>query len=249
MKKLVLLISVLIITFNSNAQFNQKISYNFSAGAFKTFGERFSANLGSPYQMPNYLLGFSGNTGFQFRFGGHFSLSAEFGLMIVNRWNYPTADKENYLSWTVIDPATDEVLEEGEDFLDLRNWSVSIKPKFYLLNDKKWNPYFFAGININLTRCWFENNLWYALDEWGQLDPGETEPWNYNLEENSGIGFNPGFGVEYSPSGRFHFFMDLGYYFIAMKEENFKDPALVENFNAFQLQAGIRFNFMKVKDL
>jgi opacity protein-like surface antigen len=248
MKKFALLILTLLIPLFSNAQFNQKVSINLAPGVFKTFGTKFSEATG-PYQMPNYLMGFAGNAGVQFGFGEHFSLTAEFGIMISSRWNYETPDKENWLSWTVNDPVTDEVLEEGEDYLDLYNYAVSIKPKFYLLNSKKWNPYLFAGININWTRCWFENNLWYAMEEWDQLAPGDTEPWNYNLQENFGIGFNPGFGVEFNPGGRMHFFMETGYYFITLKEENFTDPALAQNFNAFQLQAGIRLNFLKVKDL
>jgi len=248
MKRSFLLVTVLLIPLIANSQFNQKISINLSAGIFKTFGEKYSESFGA-FQMPNYLTGFAGNAGFQFKLGNHFAMLADFGALLTGRWNYSTPDKENYLSWTVNDPVTDEVLEEGEDYLDLHNWAVIVKPKLYLLGDKKWNPYFFTGISLNWTRCWFENNLWYAMKKWGQIAPEETEPWNDNLEENFGIGFNPGLGMEFSPGKMMHFYVETGYYFISLKEENFKDPARVENFNSFVLQAGIRINFIKSKDL
>lgn len=249
MKKSLLIIIVILIPAISQSQFDQKLSINLSLGMFKTLGEKYTVD-GGAMQFPNYKPGFAGSGGLQVRFGDHFSLGAEFGVMITNNWDYKASPgDDDYLHWTVNDPVTDVVLEEGYNYLDMHNFAVSIKPKFYLLKDKKWNPYFLAGININWTRCWLENNLWYAMKEWGQVPPEETEPWSDILEESFGVGFNPGFGVEFTPANMLHVFLETGYYFISLNEKNFTDASRVENFNAFVIQAGIRFNFIKSKDL
>jgi hypothetical protein len=248
MKKRLLLFSFLFIPIIAEAQYEQKVSINFAVGTFKTFGTKYTEYTG-PLQMPNYKMGFAGNIGAQFKLGEHFSLAADFGVMITNRWNYITPDIDNYLYWSIEDTTTWQVLDEGENYMDLRNYSLSIKPKYYLLQDNKWNPYFSAGININWIRCWYENNYWYALERLGRLGPDETEPWNNILEESFGIGFNPGFGVEYRSGNMLHFYLETGYSFIALDKNKFTDPHRAENFNAFILQAGLRVYFIKSKDL
>lgn len=249
MKKLFLLISSLLLPLFANSQFDQKLSINLSLGMFDTFGEKYTAE-GGAMQFPNYKPGFAGSGGLQVRFGDHFSVGAEFGVMITNNWDYKASPgDDDYLHWTVNDPVTDAVLAEGYNYLDLHNFALAIKPKFYLLKDTKWNPYFLAGININWTRCWLENNLWYAMKEWGQVPPEETEPWSDILQENFGIGFNPGFGVEFTPANRLHTFLEAGYYHVFLNEANFTDASRVENLNAFVIQAGIRINFLRSKEL
>jgi hypothetical protein len=238
----------LFIQFSAEAQYDQKISMNFDAGIFKTFGTKYTEYTG-PLQMPNYGMGFKGDIGAQLKLSNHLSLSADFGIMITNRWNYKTPDTENYLYWTVDDPITEQVLEEGENYLDLHNFSLCVKPKYYLAQEKKWNPYFSAGVNINWTRCWFENNYWYAMEKWDQLGPDDTEPWNDYLLESFSIGFNPGFGVECSPSSMLRFYFETGYYLIKLDRNKFTDPERVENFNAIVFQAGLRLFFIKSKDL
>ncbi len=231
----------------SQAQFEQKVSLNFATGIFKTFGKKVGEY--EPMQMPNYGVGFSAIGGLQFKINERFSLSAEFGFMSSHSWYYSEGDNFNYLYWSINDSITDELIEEGEDYLDITNYSIGIKPKYYLLHDKKWIPYFYAGVNINWTSAWFENNLWPALNKWNMLDPDDTGPYNGNLEKNFGIGFNPGLGVEYSLNDKFIFYLSSGYYFIILNKDNFKSPSREENFNAFVLQAGLRFNFIKSKDL
>ncbi len=248
MKIRLLLIAVLSFPFLLNAQYEQKISFDLAAGGFKTFGKRFTEATG-PLQMANYKPGYSLKASIQFRIGESFSLAAGVGIMGTNGWNYKTPDRDNWLYWTIDDTITGAVLEEGEDYLDFRNFSISLTPKFYLQPDKKWNPYLFAGLSINWTSAWFENNLWAAQFRRNLLPPEETVPYNDNLEESFGIGLNPGFGVEYAPGDRLHFFMETGYYFIKLDKNNFKDPARVENFNAFVLQAGCRLYFIKTKEL
>jgi hypothetical protein len=231
-----------------NGQYDQKISFNLDIGTFKTLGTKYTEATG-PFQFPNYKMGLYSNIGAQFRLGKHFSLAADFGVMISNRWNYTTQDTDNWNYWTIEDTTTWEILAEGENYLDLHNYALSIKPKYYLLPESKWDPYFFTGINVNWTRCWYENSYWYAMEDLGLLSPDDTEPWNDYLEESFGIGFNPGFGVEYNNGQMMIFFCEAGYYFIALDENMFKDPARIENFNAFVFQAGIRLFFIKSKDL
>jgi hypothetical protein len=248
MKKILFLFSFVLIPVFTFSQFEQKIGVDISAGGFKTFGKRFSQTEGA-LQMPNYKMGLYANGGLQFKLGDHFSLAASFGMMATNGWNYKTSDKKNYLSWSFDDTIHGGTVE-GEDYLDLRNFSISIRPKYYLSPEKKWNPYFFAGININWTSAWFENNHWAAEFERGLLLPDDTIPYNDYLEENFGIGFNPGFGVEYCPAaGKFHFYAETGYYFIALDKNNFKNAGRVENLNAVILQIGCRWYFIKSKEL
>ena len=239
---------LILIQLLANAQYDQKVSLNFAIGTFKTFGTKYTEYAG-PLQMPNYKMGLNGNIGVQFRLGEHLSMSADFGVMITNRWNYTTQDVDNWNYWSIEDTTTWQVLAEGENYLDLHNYSLSVVPKYYLLPEKKWNPYFFTGINVNWTRCRYENNYWYTMKDLGLLGPGDTEPWNDNLEESFGIGFNPGFGLEYNSGGMLNFFFETGYYLIALDEKKFKDSARVENLNAFMLQAGIRLYLLKSKDL
>jgi hypothetical protein len=248
MNKLLILFLIMLFPFLVNGQYDQKVSITSDIGTFKTFGTKYTESTG-PLQFPNYKMGFSGNIGAQFRLGEHFSLAAGFGVMISNMWNYSPQDTDNRNYWSIEDTTTGNILAEGENYLDLHNYALYVKPKFYLLPDKKWEVYFSAGINVNWTRCLYENNYWYAMEDLGLLGPDDTEPWNDNLEESFGIGFNPGVGVEYNTGKMINFYVEAGYYFIALDETKFKDPSRVENFNAVVFNAGIRLFFIKSKDL
>lgn len=247
MKKKILLFFMFLIPLASSAQFDQKISINFNAGIFKTFGKKVGEY--EPMQMPNYGMGFSANGGVQFKISERFSLAAEFGMMSSHKWDYHEGDNNSYLYWSINNATSGELLEEGYDYLDIHNYSIGIKPVFYLLKDKKLNPYIYSGINVNLTNAWFENNLWTALKKWDMLPPDDTGPYNGNLEKNFGIGFNPGLGLEYKPGSRMSVYLSSGYSFIKLNKKNFKSPSREENFNAFVLQAGLRIAFIKTKDL
>jgi|WetSurMetagenome_2_1015567.scaffolds.fasta_scaffold39326_2 hypothetical protein len=248
MKKICLLFLSVLFSSSVIAQFDQKLSVDLAAGSFKTFGRKFTEYTG-PLQMPNYKMGFSGSAGFQIRIGDHFSLAADFGIMITNRWNYRTPDKSNWLYWSIDDTITGARIQDGEDYMDLHNFSVSLRPKYYLLPGKKWNPYLFAGLNINWTQAYFENTEWEAKRQLGWPGINDPIPASDILEESFGIGFNPGAGLEYSPNDRLHFYFESGYYLILLEKGGFKDPSREENLNAVLLQLGCRFNFMKSKEL
>jgi opacity protein-like surface antigen len=247
MRKILVLISLVLIPFLADAQFEQKLSFNLSVGTFKTFGKKMGQY--DPMQMPNYGMGLSVNAGLQFRISNHFSLVADFERLSSNKWDYHEGDNNSFLYWSIYDPQTTLLLAEGEGYLDLRNISIGIKPKYYFLQGKKWNPYFYAGINFNWTSTWCENTEWAERKKLDVLPPEDTGPTSIFLETSSGIGFNPGFGIEYNPFSRMCFYLSPGYYFISLNKKNFKSPAQEENFNAFVIQAGLRLNFIKSKEL
>jgi hypothetical protein len=238
---------LLFVPFIALAQYEQKLSINLAAGAFKTFGEK--TGTYEPMQMPNYQMGFSARGGLQIRLGRHWSIAAEAGLMITQRWYYSETGEYNYMDWIIEDTTTGEVLATGTRYLDLYNYSIGLRPAFYFFDDARLNPYLFAGVNFHYTTCCYEDTQWEKQNELGMLPPDDEGPYNNYLESNSGIGFNPGVGIEYSAGSWIRLFLDAGYNFIALKSENFKSPSMEEDFNAFSLHFGSRFFFIKTRDL
>jgi opacity protein-like surface antigen len=247
MKKGFLLFLVVFSPFLANAQFDQKVSLKFNAGTFKTFGKKLGQY--EPMQMPNYKMGFSANAGVQFKVSTQFSLSAELGIMISQRWSYSEGGNDNYLYWYINDPVTEAVIAEGESYLDIYNYSIGVRPIYYLNEGKKLSFFVYAGVNINSTKAIYEDTRWIKLKELNMLPPDDTGPYNYNLEKNIGLGFNPGLGLEFFPKERIGLNLTTGYYFIMLNKKNFISPEREENFNAVVIQAGLRFYFIKSKDL
>jgi hypothetical protein len=247
MKKILILFSFLLIPLLLNAQYDQKLSIGLSAGGFKTIGPTGTDDM--PMQMPNYKPGIAFGGGIQLKISNRLSVMAEGGLMISQRWIYKGEEYVCDLTWTINDPITDALLAEGEDYLDIYNYSFGIKAKYYFMPEKKWNPYFHAGCNFNRTLCCFENAEWAAYKNLGMLAADDTIPGNDNLENSSGLGFSSGLGVEYSPNDKFHFFFESAYHMIILDKTKFKDVLREENFHAIRLQLGLRWNFIKSKEL
>jgi opacity protein-like surface antigen len=242
------------------AQFEQKLSINLSAGPFKTIGSKDYVpyedypNEYWPYQMSNFKTGITGDLGFQFNLNRHLSLCIEVGLMYSGGWYYSLADDgTNWLDWTLYQyDTTDVVLETGSNEMTFFNLSFGLASKYYILPNRKINPYIFAGIMLNFTTVNYTNNYWQARKDHDMLAPDDTYPTNDFLEENTGIGFNPGLGAEYNLNDKIGFFISAGYYFIFLKEENFKleeQRQNKENFHSINFNAGIRFSFLKSKNL
>jgi opacity protein-like surface antigen len=247
MKKYLLLLLLILVTFRVYPQFEQKVSLNFSLGGFKTFGKAMGEY--DPMQMPHYKPGISAGAGLQYNLNRHFSVNVDISVMYSASWYYNPTGDNNYLHYTiVIDTITNEIVAEGENKLNLLNLSIGVVPKFYLFAVKKWNPYLFAGINLNFTHATYTNNLWNDMESLGLNQPGDS-PYNPYLEKNTGIGFLPGIGLDFNPSEKFSFFLEGGYSLILMKDENFKSPYAVENINAVIFRTGIRFSFLKSKNL
>ena len=248
MKKLSLLVFLLAVTSAAYPQFSQKISLNVAPGIFKTFGNRFTDYTG-PLQFPNFNMGFKGDIGLQMKLNDHFSLAVEAGIMISDKWNYNTPDKKEWLHWIIEDTTTHIILAEGTDHFKLANYSIAVKPKYYFFRNKRLNPYLFVGISLDLTKCSYEDNQWNARKQLGILPPDDNGPYNDYMHKNSGTGFNPGIGLEYSPRDQLRFFAEAGFYFIRMKSENFYTESWAENFKAFALETGVRFNIIRLKEL
>jgi opacity protein-like surface antigen len=247
MKNLFILISFLLAPLFLSAQFEQKIGIDLSVGGFKTVGATGTDDM--PMQMPNYKPGFSANGGLQFKISKHFSLTAEGGIMFSKRWAYKGEDFVNDLTWVINDTITGALLAEGEDYLDIFNYSFGLRFKYYFLPEKKFDPYIFAGVNVNRTRSFFDNTEWAAYKKLGWLAADDTIPGNDNLEQSFGFGINPGLGVEYSPNDKLHFYLESGYYLISLDKKSFTDALREENFHAIRLQVGVRLNFIKSKEL
>jgi hypothetical protein len=247
MKLKVFFIPFLIIPMAAVAQFDQKVSMNLSAGVFKTFGQKLGEY--EPMQMPNYGIGFAARGGAQFRIGDRFSLVADVGIMTSHSWSYSEGENNDFMYWAIIDPDTEETIAEGKNYLDILNISAGIKPVWYLVSEKNWRPYLFLGVSINFTDAYYEDLHWAELEKRDMLPPDDEGPYNGYLEHNFGLGLNPGFGLEYSPGKRMHYYLSAGYCFIDLLADNFKSPSMVENFHAVEVQAGIRFNFIKSRDL
>lgn len=246
MKKNLLLIPFLLLTISAAAQFEQKVSINISLGSFKTFGKAFGVY--DPMQMPNYKPGLMAEAGLQFNLNRRLSIMTNAGLMYSGGWSYIMGEND-YMHFAIYDTITEEILAEGYNKLDFLNFSFGIIPKYYLIPGKKWNPYLFAGVNINYTHANYTDNWWKTSNELDMLPPDDSGPYNPFLENNFGIGFIPGIGIEYSPGDKFGITFTTGYTLILLNEKNIKSEHMVENFNAFFLQAGIRLSFLKSKDL
>ena len=247
MKKKIYILAFLIFPLTASAQFEQKVSINLSAGMFKTFGDKWSEY--HPKQMPNYKAGIASELGFQYNINRRFSILAEFGIMYSGGWSLISKEGYNPMHYEVWSD-TVTVVSEGFNELNLSNFSISIKPELYLLPGKKFNPFIYTGININYTRANYTDNQWIDFVNHGLNNPDDT-PYNPFLKKNIGFGLNPGLGIEYSPSDKISISLTSGYCFIFMNEKNFQydEPDRIENFNAFLLQAGIRYSFFKSKDL
>jgi len=248
MKKLIILFPLMLISLCCYSQFEHKMSVNLSFGGFKTFGYATGEDDYTPLQMPHYKPGIKVDAGLQYNISRQFSAMFYSGIMYSWKWKYVDDDNE-WLFYEIEDPVTEEVLTDGYNELKFFNFSAGVIIKMYISPGQEWNPYIFAGLNFNHTKAYYADNWWYDMKELDLLSPDDTEPYSPFLEYNNGIGFIPGVGIEYNPGDKYSLFMRLGYSLILLKEENFEDPLLTENFNAVFLQAGIQLNFLKSKKL
>jgi opacity protein-like surface antigen len=256
MNKLTLTAGILLMPLLLNAQFEQKMSFSLSAGAFKTIGAKtYTPEWASepdewePYQMPNYRPGIQINGAIQLNINRHFSLGLDVGYMHAGSWFYNAYEGVNYLHYEVYDTIADELLADGVNELNFTNISIGLVPRYYFHPWEKFSLFLFAGLNINFTSAEYEDNEWKADKEFGMLDPDDTGPYDPYLEENTGLGVISGFGAEYDLNDNIGFYLSAGYQFIMLDEKNFKMSEQVENFQALNLQAGIRFSFLKSKKL
>jgi opacity protein-like surface antigen len=256
MKKSALISVIILLPFLLHAQFEQKMSFNISAGGFKTVGKKtYVPQWASdpsdyePSQMVNYKPGYYLQAALQLNLNRHFSIQADVGYAHSPSWYYAT-DDVSYLAYNIYDSLDENiVLAQGEDELNLTNVSIGLTPKYYLSPGEKLNPYVFLGVNMNLTSCEYRSNEWYDARDVGYLDPDDLVPWNDYLENSSAFGIRPGFGADYQLSERIGLFATGGYQFIAIDKKRFKSSEQEENLHFLYLQVGVRLSFMKSKQL
>jgi len=246
---------ILLLPFLGFSQFEQKISVNLSGGIFSTIGAKTympdygtSAEDEQPTQLANYKPGLYASLGIQYNLNRHISIQADAGIMHANKWFFDDYDGVNYTHFAVWDDVNDILLAEGDNEFSLFNIGLGLTPRYYLLPGKKINPFIFAGINMNITSTTFEDNEWKARRDHGMLEVDE-DPDRANIENNTGIGFYPGIGLDFSVSDHIGFFLTSGLYYFLTDEENFYTPEQKENFSAITVQAGIKFSFLKSKDI
>jgi hypothetical protein len=247
MKRNGLMFIFIIVPLILSAQFEQKASLNFSLGVFKTLGDKTIDPL--PRQMPWYKPGISAEGGIQFNINSRFSLLTELGIMYSPKW-YCNVDDYNWMTYEVWQDTT-KMLSSGLNEMSLLNLSLSITPKLYLIPEGKVKPFLFAGLSINYTKAPYEDNSWKDFVAFGLNEPGDEPYWTY-LQKNFGIGINPGIEIEYAPGDKMAFFFSSGCYFVFINPENYpydNREDIKGNLNAFHAEAGIRFSFLKSKDL
>ena len=259
MRSKLIFFALVFIPLITSAQFEQKISVTLSGGMFATLGPNtWMPDWGSveeerePLQIANYKPGVSATAGIQYNLNRHFSIQAELGLLSSSKWFYDDYDGHNYYEWAIWDPITDDLLAEGENELTMRNIGIGFTPKYYLMPGKKINPFLFTGVSVNFTSTTYEDNEWQAwqdLDMMDQFDPDGDGPDRAFIEENTGLGLNPGVGVEISINDNIGFHVLGGYYLVLLGEDSFYVPEQHENIHAIIVQAGLKFSFLKSKDL
>jgi opacity protein-like surface antigen len=256
MKPALPFLALLLIPLLVQAQFEQKITITLSGGVFSTFGDAtYMPDYGSsaedeePRQLSNYKPGVHADIGIQYNLSRHFSIQADAGFMYAGEWFYDIYDGVNYTYFAIWDDVTDELLAEGHNELTLTNIGVGLTPKYYLLPGKRVNPFLFGGINLNFTSSTYTDNAWQAYHDLDMLDPDDSGPDRANIESNTGLGLYPGVGLEFNVNDQFGFVLKTGLYFVFLNEGQFYVPEQKENLNAFSIQAGLRFSFVKSKEL
>ena len=247
-KKYIILTLLSLIAIPTYSQFEYKMGVNLTFGGFKTIGYKTGEDDYTPMQMGNYKPGITADFGLQYNINRKFSMAVHAGIMKTWGWSYKI-DGVDWMYYEILDTITYEILEDGLNELNFFNFSIGLTPKYYFSPGAKWSPYLSAGINFNLSKAYYANNVWYDEKMLGLLAPEDTEPYNPYLEHNAGLGFTPGFGIEYNTGSKYNLAFEAGYSLILMKEENFEDPFFSENFNAIYLKVGLRFNFLKSKNL
>lgn len=256
MKNAILSIFLIFHSILLVAQFEQKVSINLSSGVFNTFGAKTYKPVWAtlpedyePTQMPNYKPGIMAQGGVQFNLNRRLSIEANVEMMYAGKWFYPAYDDVNHLDFTIYDTVTHILLKKGSNELNLLNFRLGFTPKYYLLPGKRWNPYLFMGFTFNYSSANYQDNEWKALRDLNQLAIDDTGPSNPYLENNLGIGFKPGAGVEYRLGDKAGFYLSTGIDYILLNKSSFNENQKKENFTSFFLQAGVRLSFIKSKML
>ncbi|HOP03582.1 MAG TPA: outer membrane beta-barrel protein [Tenuifilaceae bacterium] len=271
-----LMLACLLITFNSNlkAQFENKVTFNFSLGAIQPIGIQeyiyqsdnlhYENTFLMPYLFSNYKQGFTFTGSAQFNINRFFSVGTGIGVERIGNWEYTEAytwnderKERDFLSWTITSGET--LLDKGTNELNLYNLSIGVFPRINLAYGKKVNPYIFTEITFNYTDINYVNNQrisWIDLggteedyDEWYS---SLTTPAAFkNTPQSSfGVGLYPGLGIDFNISQNLGIFIQGGYSFISINKSDLEDANLeAENFKTIKAELGVKVSFLRSKDI
>jgi len=191
---LIAIVGVVSIT-PLSAQFEQKVTMNFSAGSISPIGVKdyiyhnkytisgvnYDDTWLYPYIFSNYNQGFTITGGLQFNLNRYFSLGVGIGFDKIAGWHYQdnysysdngtttTRVSNDFLSWKIYNSDTTAVVKSGVNNLKLNNFSIGVFPRFNLLYGKRINPYIFTQITFNYTDINYVNNRKSAYEELGRI--------------------------------------------------------------------------------
>lgn len=258
------LLSILLmvtLAANLSGQFEQQLSVNLSAGAFKTVGPSDYLPQGvtnledsDPTLLPNFKPGVSFSAGVQYNLSRHFSIEASFGMMVSSYWYYDYSDAGsepyNFLYYEIFTDTVNQILQEnGDNELFLTAMHLGLAPRYYFRPGQKINPYLFAGFNISFLDVHFENHELQALKELGREDEYETNPAEIWHDYSTNLGFHAGIGAEYSLGEKVGIFMQSRYLFAALGESDYGGQSEHTNFGSLEFHLGVRVSFLKSRDL
>lgn len=249
-------IFVYILTTPVSAQFEQKVTMNFSVGAIDpigikdyvyhniyttTSGTKYDDTWLYPYIFSNYEKGFSATGGLQFNINRYFSLGVGIGFEKIGGWAYTdkyningTSISKDFLSWKIYDLVnTSTVVKTGVNDLKLNNFSIGVFPRLNLLYGKRINPYIFTQITFNYTDINYINTRKEAYSKLGRLaEYNSTSSSNLrnsfqNPPQNSfGVGFYSGLGFDISIVQSMGFYVQGGYSYISINKSDLKKANL-----------------------
>lgn len=252
------LMLTIVMSGSLNAQFEQKLSLNISAGYFSTLGwNGWDDNWEEhgPTLMPNFKGGPSVSAGLQYNFSRHFSVEIQLGYSFAPKWYFDASDESqepfSYLNYEIIgDSATWEVLGSGENFMDMSNLHIGVTPKYYFGPGNRFNPFILAGISLNYTDVYFDN---VEYEDYKDLGMEDVYVENYDLvnwfDDHFGLGFMAGAGCEYALNDTWGLFAQLIYHFIPLRDDAFVYAIKEINYHDLSMHLGARFSFLKSKAL
>ncbi|MBN1188062.1 MAG: hypothetical protein JXB49_37655 [Bacteroidales bacterium] len=234
------------------AQFEQKFSIDLGLGMIMPLGpEDFTyvydgEEYTDPWIMSNFGIGFSFLGSLRYNFSRRFSLGAS--MRILESWNwyyeyYDQDDQEYYYYLTFGDYDDEGEYYEWDDYMGVWRVGFGVSPKYNFIPGSKFNPYLYLDLNINYSDIVYIDNSPEA-----ELDPeGGFE----NVITGSfGFGFYPAIGIDYSINEKIGMFLHGGYSFVGMNENDWWDADLeAENFKMLKVELGVRFSFLKSKDI
>mgnify|MGYP001019053875 CR=1 FL=1 len=240
MKHISVIVLFLIIAFNTNAQFEQKITLNLSTGVTSPGGadcyflwDEYDSAQEKPYIFGNFTSGTFLNAGLQYNLNRNFGLGAKLRPLYLFGWSYYDLYGKEW----------------GDNIsMSLFNLGIGVNAKYKFLPQKKINPFGFVELSGNYTSLNYSYNL-----TGGNFIGSQPERVPF-LESSFGVGYNLALGFDYNMNDHLGFFMQGGINNILIKDENFNpiyyDGKLeTENFNTWYVEIGVIISFLKSKNL